>query len=671
VFSQRLFSAGIAVVMAVFAFPGVALAARYASPGASALASCTSGDPCSLATAVNSAGTGDEIIVASGDYNLGSGGLVVPAGANVHGVDGAPRPLIFSATDFVAGNVVKLPLGGSLRHLAIRQDGVGGAAVDATAATLGDLAVENTYTNPEGSTAARLGGGTIMSGSTALDDTQDGVAIAGGLGTATLHNVTAWGGSSGMGIFADVGTSVTGTNVIARAPGGSDISGTVALAASNYDGAPFPLLANPAGNDFHQLPGSPTIDAGVPDPAAGLTDMDGDARILGANQDIGADEYVSHRAAASTGAANGTTVTGTVMPNGLPTTYRFDFGVTPLYGSSTPAGDAGAGTSQVPVSAQLPALPAGSIVHYRVVATNTDGETPGLDRILVVPGTLTGTQLNAPHFTTLSSPLTTTVGQPITITASGSDRNDPVNSIAIDFDDGPGYFAESACRLRPKSRAFRDGRLSTFSVPYTFSTPGVHTIEVTLGSGSCGKTRQASTQTTQITVLPPGKRLARTRASAVTVAADCPNADLLPAPGNTGKIENATFCLLNQMRVQNGLKPFRRNKKLRRAAALHNGYMLREHFMAHQGPGEPPLGARFHKVKYPGGGGENIGVGAGMPYATPRSMVIAWMNSPVHRANILERAFRTIGINVAAQKPIPPPPVPGASYVTEFGTTKR
>jgi uncharacterized protein YkwD len=292
-----------------------------------------------------------------------------------------------------------------------------------------------------------------------------------------------------------------------------------------------------------------------------------------------------------------------------------------------------------------------------------------------VPGALTGTtQLNAPHFSTLSSPLTTTVGQPITIKASGSDRNDPVSSIAIDFDDGPGYFAESACRLRPKNKAFRDGRLSTFSVPYTFSTPGVHTIEVTLGSGSCGKPRQKTTQTTQITVLPPTTtRLARERvgASAVILAADCPYADLVPAPGNTGKIESATFCLLNQARTQNGLKPFRRNKKLRRAAVLHNGYMLRGHFMAHQGPGEPPLGARFRKVKYPGGGGENIGVGAGVPYATPRSMVVAWMNSPVHRANILERAFRTIGINVAAQKPLPPPPVPGASYVTEFGTTKR
>jgi uncharacterized protein YkwD len=47
------------------------------------------------------------------------------------------------------------------------------------------------------------------------------------------------------------------------------------------------------------------------------------------------------------------------------------------------------------------------------------------------------------------------------------------------------------------------------------------------------------------------------------------------------------------------------------------------------------------------------------------------MASPVHRANILERRFHTIGIDVIAQKPTPAPPTPGATYTTEFGTSKR
>jgi uncharacterized protein YkwD len=305
------------------------------------------------------------------------------------------------------------------------------------------------------------------------------------------------------------------------------------------------------------------------------------------------------------------------------------------------------------------------------VASNIDGQTPGLDRILVVPGSLTSAQAAAPHFSSLSAPVTATVGQPVTIKAAGRDRNDPVNSIAIDFDDGPGYFAESACRLRPPARAFRDGRTSNFSVPYMFSAPGVHTLTITLGSGRCGKSRQRTTQTTQVTVLPAVKPLARVRARVFSGAAGCANADRLPSPGNDRAMEQATLCLLNQVRREHGLKPFRPNAKLVKAAKLHASYMLREHFMGHQGPGEPPLGARFRKVRYRGGGGENLGIGSGLPYATPRSFVFAWMHSPLHRANILERRFHTIGIDVTARKPIPPPPRPGASYVTEFGTTRR
>jgi uncharacterized protein YkwD len=103
---------------------------------------------------------------------------------------------------------------------------------------------------------------------------------------------------------------------------------------------------------------------------------------------------------------------------------------------------------------------------------------------------------------------------------------------------------------------------------------------------------------------------------------------------------------------------------------MHNSYMVRGKFLAHQGPSEPALPARFRKVRYAGGGGETSGVGAGAPYATPRGMVNGWMNSPVHRANILERAFHSVGIHVVAQKPIDPT-LPGATYTVEFGTTRK
>ena len=676
--SRRHPLAGIAVLMAVVVLPASASAARRlaVAQGGAANLGCLS--PCPLDLAVNQALPGDEVVVAPGDYAVSALGLSVPAAVNVHGAAGEPRPYVHGSTAGLTPLVRVTGPGAALRHLRIRQDGSGGQGGRSNTvyapmpATLADLALENTW--GEG-TPARIGQGVVMAGSTALASGAAGRAVDAAGTLVTLHNVTAWAtGAGASAIYLEEAASVVATNTVARAPSGTDVVGAAALTGSNYGGAPAPLLADPAAGDFHQLPGSPTIDAGLADPLAGLTDPDGEPRILGATQDVGADEYVSHRPSATTGDPTGTTVNGTVTPNGIPTSYRFDYGPTPLYGGSTQAADAGAGAGAVSVGATLSGLRAGALVHYRVVASNADGQTAGLDRVLIVPGTLASAlRLNAPHFTALSAPSTTTVGRPITIKAAGSDRNDPVNSIAVDFDDGPGFFAESACRRRPRDRAFRDSRASRFSVPYTFSSAGVHTVAVTLGSGDCRRRRQNATQTIQVNVVPRSKRLARERVREqhAIAAADCANADVLPAPGNTRKIETSTLCLLNQVRRQYGLRPFRRNRKLRRAAALHNGYMLRGQFLAHQGPGEPPLGARFRKVRYRGGGGENIGVGAGMPYATPRSMVVAWMGSPVHRANILERAFRTIGIAVAAQKPVPPPPVPGATYTTEFGTTRR
>ena len=76
---------------------------------------------------------------------------------------------------------------------------------------------------------------------------------------------------------------------------------------------------------------------------------------------------------ASTGGASNlgistATIAGTVNPNGYAAGYRFDYGTTTAYGTSTAVGDAGAGTTDVPVSAHLSGLTANTTYHYRVVA---------------------------------------------------------------------------------------------------------------------------------------------------------------------------------------------------------------------------------------------------------------------------------------------------------------
>src|SRR3954453_10306467 len=98
---------------------------------------------------------------------------------------------------------------------------------------------------------------------------------------------------------------------------------------------------------------------------------------------MGADEFVPPPAV-TTGAASNVTkssadVSGTVNPERLATTYHFEYGTTTAYGTSTPTTDAGAGTADVPATATLTGLAPGTTYHYRLVATNAGGTTPGAD----------------------------------------------------------------------------------------------------------------------------------------------------------------------------------------------------------------------------------------------------------------------------------------------------
>jgi hypothetical protein len=95
--------------------------------------------------------------------------------------------------------------------------------------------------------------------------------------------------------------------------------------------------------------------------------------VTGAASDVGHD------------AAN---LAGTVDPNGQPTTYRFEYGTTTDYGSSTPTVDAAAGDQPTPVSTRLSGLAAAATYHYRLVATNAAGTSYGGDQSFetLIPG---------------------------------------------------------------------------------------------------------------------------------------------------------------------------------------------------------------------------------------------------------------------------------------------
>jgi hypothetical protein len=77
---------------------------------------------------------------------------------------------------------------------------------------------------------------------------------------------------------------------------------------------------------------------------------------------------------------------GTVNPNGEDTTYFFEYGEDSSYGTSSPPEEAGLGTSDVSVSADVSGLSKNTTYHFRLVAVNSGGTTYGQDMILKTNG---------------------------------------------------------------------------------------------------------------------------------------------------------------------------------------------------------------------------------------------------------------------------------------------
>jgi uncharacterized protein YkwD len=151
-------------------------------------------------------------------------------------------------------------------------------------------------------------------------------------------------------------------------------------------------------------------------------------------------------------------------------------------------------------------------------------------------------------------------------------------------------------------------------------------------------------------------------------AAGCSGADTAPASMTANAAGHATLCLLNQQRRSHGLRAFKLDGRLGRAATGHARDMVAKRYFDHTSKGGASFGARIKRTGWTRSRrsytiGENIGWGGGS-LATPRAMVRAWMNSAGHRANILARSFRMIGIGVANGAPTGGH---GATYATDFG----
>ena len=74
------------------------------------------------------------------------------------------------------------------------------------------------------------------------------------------------------------------------------------------------------------------------------------------------------------------TLDGTVNPNTESTTYYFEYGKTTDYGSTTTSQNAGSGTDDVSVTAEISGFSSSTTYHFRLVATSSAGTTNGDDK---------------------------------------------------------------------------------------------------------------------------------------------------------------------------------------------------------------------------------------------------------------------------------------------------
>lgn len=110
--------------------------------------------------------------------------------------------------------------------------------------------------------------------------------------------------------------------------------------------------------------------------------------------------------------------------------------------------------------------------------------------------------------------------------------------------------------------------------------------------------------------------------------------------------EQEILRLVNQERHSRGLSTLAADERLQRAARKHSALMASLEQVEHQIAGEPKLSLRLDEqaIRFDVSG-ENVA-----RTSTPERAHTALMNSPGHRANILDPTFNSVGIGVVKRE---------------------
>ena len=121
------------------------------------------------------------------------------------------------------------------------------------------------------------------------------------------------------------------------------------------------------------------------------------------------------------------------------------------------------------------------------------------------------------------------------------------------------------------------------------------------------------------------------------------------------KNERTLFALINKARTRRGLAALRVQHDLAKAARLHSRQMLVHDFFSHSSPNGRNYGSRIARCGYGRSGysvwrvGEVLAWGKGI-YGVPQLVLRRWMGSSAHRAVILDRRWREVGVGLVKGK---------------------
>lgn len=161
----------------------------------------------------------------------------------------------------------------------------------------------------------------------------------------------------------------------------------------------------------------------------------------------------------------------------------------------------------------------------------------------------------------------------------------------------------------------------------------------------------------------------KTSVKANASVAPCQNTTITPDNTNLELVRAAILCLHNQVRVQAGLGTLKDNAKLRKAATGHSNDMVTDGFFDHTSPNgdtfvDRILDSGYAKRNDAWSIGENLAWGTG-ELSTPQAIMDAWMNSAGHKANIVKKSYKEVGISIRLG--VPSDAGVGATITADFG----